>query len=95
MKDHRDIILRPIVTEKSMNLLADNKYTFLVDKKANKTEIKSAIESIFKVKVENVSTMIIKGKPKRMGRYEGKKPDRKKAVVTLKAGQKIRIFDGM
>lgn len=95
MKDHRDIILRPIVTEKSMNLLADNKYTFLVGKKANKTEIKSAIESIFKVKVENVSTMIIKGKPKRMGRYEGKKPDRKKAVVTLKAGQKIRIFDGM
>lgn len=95
MKDYRDIILKPIVTEKSMNLLADNKYTFLVDKKANKTEIKSAIESIFKVKVESVSTMIIKGKPKRMGRFEGKRPDRKKAVVTLKAGQKIRIFDGM
>ncbi|MEQ8176156.1 MAG: 50S ribosomal protein L23 [Syntrophomonadaceae bacterium] len=95
MKDYRDIILKPIVTEKSMNLLADNKYTFLVDKKANKTEIKSAIESIFKVKVENVNTMIIKGKPKRMGRFEGKRPDRKKAVVTLKAGQKIRIFDGM
>lgn len=95
MKDYRDIILKPIVTEKSMNLLADNKYTFLVDKKANKSEIKSAIESIFKVKVESVNTMNIKGKPKRMGRYEGKKPDRKKAVVTLKAGQKIRIFDGM
>lgn len=95
MKDFRDIILKPIVTEKSMNLLADNKYTFLVDKKANKTEVKSAIESIFKVKVESVSTMNIKGKPKRMGRYEGKRPDRKKAIVTLKAGQKIRIFDGM
>jgi len=95
MKDYRDIILKPIVTEKSMNLLADNKYTFLVDKKANKSEIKSAIENIFKVKVQSVNTMNIKGKPKRMGRYEGKKPDRKKAVVTLKAGQKIRIFDGM
>lgn len=95
MKDYRDIILKPIVTEKSMNLLADNKYTFLVDKKANKSEIKSAIESIFKVKVENVNTMNIKGKPKRMGRFEGKRPDRKKAIVTLKAGQKIRIFDGM
>lgn len=95
MKDFRDIILKPIVTEKSMNLLADNKYTFLVDKRANKTEIKNAIESIFSVKVENVNTMNIKGKPKRMGRYEGKRPDRKKAIVTLKAGQKIRIFDGM
>lgn len=95
MRDYRDIILKPIVTEKSMNLLADNKYTFLVDKRANKSEIKSAIESIFKVKVESVNTMNIKGKPKRMGRFEGKRPDRKKAIVTLKAGQKIRIFDGM
>lgn len=95
MKDHRDIILKPVVTEKTMNLLADNKYTFVVDKKANKTEIKNAIQNIFNVKVEKVNTMIIKGKPKRMGRYEGKRPDRKKAIVTLKAGQKIKIFEGM
>jgi len=95
MKDYRDIIIRPVVTEKSMNLLADNKYTFIVDKKANKTEIKNAIENIFNVRVENVNTMIVKGKPKRMGRYEGKRPDRKKAIVTLKPGQKIRLFEGM
>ena len=95
MKDYRDIIVRPVVTEKSMDLLADNKYTFIVDKKANKTEIKNAIEQIFKVEVVKVYTMNIKGKPKRMGRFEGKRPDRKKAVVSLKAGQKIRLFEGM
>lgn len=95
MKDYRDIILRPIVTEKSMNLLADNKYTFIVDKDSNKTEIKNAIENIFNVRVEKVSTMNVKGKPKRMGRYEGKRPDRKKAIITLKPGQKIKIFEGM
>lgn len=95
MKDYRDIIIRPVVTEKSMDLLADNKYTFIVDKKANKTEIKNAIEQIFKVEVAKVYTMNIKGKPKRMGRFEGKRPDRKKAVVALKAGQKIRLFEGM
>lgn len=95
MKDYRDIIIRPVVTEKSMDLLADNKYTFIVDKKANKTEIKGAIENIFKVKVDKVYTMNVKGKPKRMGRFEGKRPDRKKAVVALKPGHKIRLFEGM
>jgi large subunit ribosomal protein L23 len=95
MRDYRDIIIRPVVTEKSMNLLADNKYTFVVDKKSNKTEIKNAIEDIFKVKVDKVSTMIIKGKPKRMGKFEGRTSDRKKAIVSLKAGQKIKLFEGM
>jgi len=95
MKDYRDIIIKPVVTEKSMDLLADNKYTFIVDKHANKTEIKSAIEHIFKVRVEKVYTINIKGKPKRMGRFEGKRPDRKKAIVALKPGQKIRLFEGM
>jgi large subunit ribosomal protein L23 len=95
MKDYRDVIIKPVVTEKSMDLLADNKYTFIVDKHANKTEIKGAIEHIFKVEVEKVYTMNIKGKPKRMGKFEGKRPDRKKAVVALKAGQKIRLFEGM
>lgn len=95
MKDYRDIIIRPVVTEKSMNLLADNKYTFIVDKKANKTEIKNAVENIFKVKVLEVRTVNVKGKPKRMGRFEGKTPDRKKAIVTLKAGHKIKLFEGM
>jgi Ribosomal protein L23 len=95
MRDYRDIIIKPVVTEKSMNLLADNKYTFVVDKKSNKTEIKNAIEDIFSVKVEKVSTMIIKGKPKRMGKFEGRTSDRKKAVVSLKPGQKIKLFEGM
>lgn len=95
MRDYRDIIIKPVVTEKSMDLLADNKYTFIVDKRANKTEIKGAIEHIFKVEVEKVYTITIKGKPKRMGRFEGKRPDRKKAIVALKAGQKIRLFEGM
>lgn len=95
MKDYRDIIIKPVITEKSMNLLADNKYTFIVDKRANKTEVKKAIEDIFDVKVEKVHTMVVKGKPKRMGRFEGRTPNRKKAIVTLKPGQKIRIFEGM
>ncbi len=95
MKDYRDIIIKPVITEKSMNLLADNKYTFVVDRRANKTEIKNAIENIFSVKVDNVRTISIKGKLKRMGRFEGRTPNRKKAIVTLKPGQKIRLFEGM
>ncbi|NLJ72228.1 MAG: 50S ribosomal protein L23 [Syntrophomonadaceae bacterium] len=95
MRDFRDIIIKPVITEKSMDLLADNKYTFIVDKKANKTEIKNAIENIFKVNVLKVSTMNMPGKTKRMGRFEGKTPSRKKAIVTLKPGHKIRIFEGM
>lgn len=95
MRDYRDIIFKPVITEKSMGLLADNKYTFIVDKKANKTEIKNAIESIFEVKVAKVYTMQVKGKPKRMGRFQGKTPDRKKAIVALKPGQKIKLFEGM
>lgn len=95
MRDHRDVIIKPVITEKSMNLLVDNKYTFIVDKRANKTEIKNAVESIFNVKVDKVYTINVKGKPKRMGRFEGKTPERKKAIVALKPGQKIPIFEGM
>lgn len=95
MKDYRDVIIKPVVTEKSMDLLADNKYTFIVDKKANKTEIKNAIENIFEVKVDRVNTLNLKGKPKRLGKFEGRTPNRKKAIVTLKPGQKISLFEGM
>ncbi len=95
MRDYRDIIIKPIITEKTMNLLVENKYTFIVDKRANKTEIKNAIESIFNVKVEKVYTINVKGKPKRMGRSVGKTPDRKKAIVALKPGQKIPLFEGL
>lgn len=95
MRNYHDIIIKPVVTEKSMNLLADNKYTFVVDKRANKTEIKNAIEYIFKVKVDRVSTMVVKGKPKRMGKYLGRTSDRKKAIISLQAGHKIKLFEGM
>jgi large subunit ribosomal protein L23 len=88
----RDIILRPIISEKSVTLTADNKYTFEVETKANKIEIREAVESIFKVKVLKVNTLNVKGKPKRWGRrYHGHKSDWKKAVVTLKEGDKIEI----
>ncbi len=95
MKDFRDVVIKPVVTERSMDLLADNKYTFIVDKKANKTEIKNAIEHIFEVKVDRVNTLNLKSKPKRLGRFEGRTPSRKKAIVTLKPGHKIRLFEGL
>lgn len=94
-RDARDILIKPIITEKTMNLLADNKYTFIVDNNANKVEIKKAVEEIFKVKVDQVWTMNLHGKKRRMGRFEGRKPDRKKAIVALKSGQKIPLFEGM
>ncbi|AEG58597.1 50S ribosomal protein L23 [Desulforamulus ruminis] len=95
MKNPRDILIKPVVTEKSTALLADNKYTFIVELNANKTEIKKAVEEIFKVKVENVNTMRVKGKTKRVRQFTGKTPDRKKAIVTLKEGDKIEIFEGL
>jgi len=95
MRDPRDIIIKPVVTEKSFSLLEDNKYTFIVDKRATKTEIRSAVEEIFKVSVLGVNTINVKGKPKRVGKHAGYKADRKKAVVTLKPGQKIPLFDGL
>ncbi|MCL6638758.1 MAG: 50S ribosomal protein L23 [Firmicutes bacterium] len=95
MKSPYDIIKKPHITEKSYSLLSQNKYTFIVDPKANKTEIKQAIEKIFKVKVEKVNTMTVKGKLKRVRTAWGKTPDRKKAVVTLRKGDKIEGFDAL
>ena len=95
MRDYRDIIIKPVVTEKSMNLQADNKYTFIVDTRANKTEIKNAIEKIFNVEVIQVNTINVKGKPKRVGRFVGKTSDKKKAIVSLKPGQTIQLFESM
>lgn len=95
MKDLHDILRRPVITEKSMALLAENKYTFLVDTRATKSEIKKAVETIFKVKVLKVNTMRVKGKVKRVRRAPGKTPDRKKAIVTLQPGDKIEIFEGL
>lgn len=91
----RDIIIRPVVTEKSVAMMEQNKYVFRVALSANKIEIKKAIEEIFKVKVVGVNTLRIKGKKKRMGRYEGKTSDYKKAVVQLAEGDHIEVFEGM
>ena len=89
-----DIIRRPIITEKSMDQVADRKYTFEVVKGANKIEIKKAVEEIFKVEVERVTTMNYKGKPKRQGMHFGKRADWKKAVVKLTPGSKtIELFE--
>ena len=94
--DARDIILRPILTEKSYAELATKKYVFEVAKKANKTEIKLAVEELFDVEVESVNTMNVRGHMRRYGRYEGYKPSWKKAIVTLTEGSKtIEFFDGM
>ena len=96
MKDPRDIIVRPVITEKSMQLLEDNKYTFVVEREANKIEIKRALEEIFEVKVKAVNTANFKGKKKRLGRYPpGYKARWKKAIVTLAEDSKpIELFEG-
>ena len=90
-----DIIRRPIITEQSMDQTADRKYTFEVAKGANKIEIKKAVEEVFGVEVEKVTTMNYIGKPKRQGVFQGKRADWKKAVVKLKEGSKtIELFEG-
>ena len=96
MKDIYGIIKRPLVTEKSNNLIGtDNKVTFKVAIKANKNEIQKAVETIFNVTVLRVNTLRMKGKEKRLGRNVGRRPDWKKAIVTLKEGDRIEIFEGV
>lgn len=91
-----DIIIKPVITEASMEALRKGKYTFRVMKTANKTEIKDAVEKAFGVKVAKVHTISMRGKNRRMGRYEGMTPAWKKAIVTLVPGSKtISFFDGM
>lgn len=98
MKDPYAIIKRPLITEKGMGIAALGKYAFEVDINANKIEIARAVEDIFKdkkIEVVKVNTLRVKGKTKRMGRFpEGKTADWKKAYVTLKAGQRLEIFEG-
>jgi len=92
--DIRNIIKKPIVTEKaSIMKEKDNKYTFMVDKDANKFQIKQAVEALFKVKVESVHTANYGGKSKRMGAHSGYKSDWKKAIVKLGKGQEIQMVD--
>ena len=90
----RDILVRPLITERTTQLMAEGKYVFVVTKSANKIEIAKAVSEIFKVKVAKVNTVNVTGKKKRMGRTEGKRPDYKKAIVKLAPGETIEFFEG-
>ena len=90
-----EIIKRPLDTEKLDRMRdRENKFAFEIDLKANKTEVKQAIEQLFKVKVLDVKTSIVRGKFRRLGRSEGQRPNWKKAIVTLKEGDAIQLFEG-
>ncbi len=96
MKAPQDIILKPVITEKSMDELQNGKYTFKVATDSNKSEIKKAVEALFDVKVAKVNTLNCNGREKRVGRYVGKTADWKKAIVTLTEDSKtIEFFEGM
>lgn len=92
--DMHDLLLKPVITEKTTMMMSDGKYTFRVPLHANKIEIRKAVEKIFDVKVKSVTTLRIMGKYKRMGKFVGKRPDYKKAIVTLKDGETIEFFEG-
>jgi len=94
MKDHREVLLAPVVSEKSYGLLDENKYTFIVAPDANKTEIKIAVEKVFGVKVVSVNTMNRQGKNKKTRFGDGKRKDTKRALVQVAAGSRIDIFGG-
>ncbi|REJ35286.1 MAG: 50S ribosomal protein L23 [Bacillota bacterium] len=95
MMDPRDVLKRPIITEKATMLMEQGKYVFEVDRNANKTQIKQAVEQIFNVKVTKVNTMRQAGKLRRQGRTQGRTREIKKAIVTLAEGQSIPIFEGL
>ena len=93
MKSPRDVIIRPVVSEKSYAGIDKNAYTFLVDPRANKTEIKEAVQAIWDVQVISVNTLNRRGKVKRRGYTKGKRADEKRAIVTLAPGDAIEIFE--
>lgn len=95
MKNSRDILKKPVVTEKSMSLVQEGKYTFIVALSANRVEIRKAVEELFKVKAKKVNTMRVKGKTKRVRNITGRTPEVKKAIVALREGDKIEIFEGV
>jgi large subunit ribosomal protein L23 len=96
VRDPYEVIVRPLLTEKSMDMSHGGKYSFRVNKDSNKIEIAEAVQKIFKVDVVKVNTLNVKGKKKRVGRFkEGKTSDWKKAIVTLQAGQTITLFEGL
>lgn len=96
MKSHYDIIKRPIITERTTDMMAEKKYVFEVPLKANKTEIKQAVEKVFGVKVEAVNTIRVAAKPKRYGKYSGYTSEWKKAIVKLSADSKeLEFYEGV
>jgi large subunit ribosomal protein L23 len=95
MDSQYDIILRPLVTEKTNRMMAMGKYTFVVRPDANKIQVRKAVEAVFKVKVVKVCTINVQGKPKRMGRFLGRTASWKKAIVTLAPGSRIEFFEGV
>jgi large subunit ribosomal protein L23 len=88
----RDILIRPLITERTTELMAEGKYVFVVDKRANKIQIADAVKEVFNVTVEDVNTVNVKPKTKRMGRSVGKTAGYKKAIVKIKAGETIEFF---
>jgi large subunit ribosomal protein L23 len=90
-----EIIISPVLSEKSTAAMGLDKYTFVVDREATRTEIKDAVEAVFKVRVKSVNTQRRLGKMRRMGYHVGRKPETKKAVVTLEPGQRIPFFEGL
>jgi large subunit ribosomal protein L23 len=96
MKGAYQVVQRPLLTEKGTRLKDEaNQYVFRVAKRANKVEIKQAIETLFKVTVVDVRTLPVRGKTKRLGRFQGKQADWKKAIATLKAGDSIELYEGV
>ena len=99
MRDPREVIVRPVVTERSMELSTDEsgqpQYVFIVSKDANKVEIKNAVEKLFKVSVAQVNTMNYRGKARRVGRHLGKRAAYKKAIVRLADGETIDVYEGV
>jgi large subunit ribosomal protein L23 len=96
VRSPQDVLIKPLVTEQSINMAQEqHKYSFYVDRDANKIEIKQAVEALFKVHVVAVNTAIVKGKKKKVGRFVGRTSDRKKAIVTVREGDKIEIFEGL
>ncbi len=96
MKGPHQVVQRPLLTEKGTRLKDEaNQYLFRVAKRANKVEIKQAIETLFKVTVIDVHTLPVRGKAKRLGRFQGKQADWKKAIVALKAGDSIELYEGV
>jgi large subunit ribosomal protein L23 len=92
--DARQVLIAPVVSEKSYSLIEENKYSFRVHEKAHKTQVRQAVEELFDVKVEGVNIVKVQPKPKRRGFTRGKKPGWKKAIVQLREGDRIEIFEG-